>query len=647
MPPIYVGDTLVSNMYVGADAVAALFNQGDSLLGAAPLPNGYNIIIAAGQSNMVGQSPSTGADTTADTLGPGSTQLVKMWGTSRGLGSYGTIVSGVDPITLGPQSGINSGNTSPCMQFARAYAAATGKKTLVVHVACSNTSLTLAPLTWQYTATLSAPTYTANVADVTANNLYRNMIYEANLAVAAAVAADSASAVVGLLWIQGENDGGGYVMTAAYKTALSNLVDGFRAQVTGAANSWFVMGSMLPEAIYTEPETYGNYQGYRKIHQAHKLLPATKARSAFARGSFGYSDRAADTGAGQLGAIHYKLRAGVVDLGQRMYAASQVARLRSTGESVAAPAAPTIRTIAGTSSTSIRIGIDRDYSQGNTDLVVQYSLAGANSWTTYYDGTSGVFATGELCWIAGLSASTSYDVRVADKNSVGTSAYSTAGTASTTASATGYDFEADTVGAAPIGITSFAGKMTVASAPAVTPNGGNAAYAKCMTPTGTALGGVIWDAWLDKIPVAQDRTVVIRVGKANASNSGQIDIILRAQPDTMGEVAQAGEVQGYRFLIDYTSVRLELHAVTSTGVTTIIAPAFFGQKTDQMYRVSAIGVSPVTLKFEYSGNDGGSWTTFGGVQTDSANLFKSGGVQVAIRDSGLPLELFIDSITWS
>lgn len=65
-----------------------------------------------------------------------------------------------------------------------------------------------------------------------------------------------------------------------------------------------------------------------------------------------------------------------------------------------------------------------------TDYVVQSSPAGSGTWTTFADGTS----TSATATITGLSASTSYDYRVAAVNAIGQGTYSSTATGSTSAS---------------------------------------------------------------------------------------------------------------------------------------------------------------------------------------------------------------------
>lgn len=65
-----------------------------------------------------------------------------------------------------------------------------------------------------------------------------------------------------------------------------------------------------------------------------------------------------------------------------------------------------------------------------TDYVVQWSPAGAGTWTAFADGTS----TTAAATVTGLTASTSYDYRVAAVNAIGTGTNSATATGSTAAS---------------------------------------------------------------------------------------------------------------------------------------------------------------------------------------------------------------------
>lgn len=611
-----------------------------SMLAASPaesLPTGYNIIVAAGQSNMQGATAMlVGTDDQTQTN-------LFAWGTAKGLSRFHTIYAAADPLDAPPTGGLNTGNTSFATQFARQYAVATGRKTLLVFVPYANTDLVGTIKAWQYTATpANPPTYTGNGVTVSASNLYSNMIYEANLAVAAAIAADPGSAIVGLLWAQGENDANQTVSGAAYQQALADLIAGFRTQVTGASNAWCIINGMVPEAMYDEPLNYsGTYANFRRIARAQKRLTAALPGVVYNRGSWGYTNRAADLAASQLGAIHYRDRGAWLDMAPRAISALATARAKTTSAPIAAPSAPTIRAITATSGQSLRVQLDRDFSQGNSDLVIQTAPAGSGTWSTYYAGTAGVYDYAEMVIIGGLTAGTAYDVRIADRNAFGTSAWSNTATATTGSSAPGYTFEDDTVGSAPAGVTMMTGRLQVIAAGT---SSQGTVYGQSLAVSGSS-AGITWGGWLDKIPVSQDRTVAFRLTKDNASNSGQIKVTLRAQADSPAGMSQSDEPRGYGFIVNYTGASGVIEVATDASATTQLSSTFLGQSVDRWLRFSVVGT---TLRFEHSSNStngvDGTWTTLS-TQTDAT--YQSGGAHLSIRNSGAANQLYVDQIVWS
>ena len=72
-----------------------------------------------------------------------------------------------------------------------------------------------------------------------------------------------------------------------------------------------------------------------------------------------------------------------------------------------------------------------------TDYVIQYAIASSGSWTTFSDGTSTTAST----TVTGLTASTSYDYRVAAVNAIGTGTNSATSTGSTAAAAATLRFD--------------------------------------------------------------------------------------------------------------------------------------------------------------------------------------------------------------
>lgn len=94
------------------------------------------------------------------------------------------------------------------------------------------------------------------------------------------------------------------------------------------------------------------------------------------------------------------------------------------------PGAPTALTLGTATSTTQPLSWTAPASDGGsslTDYVVQWSPAGAGTWTTFVDGVS----TATSATVTGLTASTNYDYRVAAVNAIGTSSYSSTATGST------------------------------------------------------------------------------------------------------------------------------------------------------------------------------------------------------------------------
>jgi hypothetical protein len=95
------------------------------------------------------------------------------------------------------------------------------------------------------------------------------------------------------------------------------------------------------------------------------------------------------------------------------------------------PGAPTALTLGTATSTTQQLSWTAPTSNGGaniTDYLPQFSIAGSGNWVTFADGTG----TNTSATITGLTASTSYDYRVAAVNSVGAGANSSVVTGSTT-----------------------------------------------------------------------------------------------------------------------------------------------------------------------------------------------------------------------
>lgn len=230
--------------------------------GGPPAGDPYDIIILAGQSNMEGRGTrDAGIDTDAAN--------VEQFGGYASGGLYQTIGSDITPLQH-PGPNVNINNYVGIGEYiGRTYAANNpGRKVLLVPVSFGGTSLVGGSPTWN--------------SGSPGGTRYEFAISQANLAVTAAVAAAAGSAVVGVAWIQGETDGDNAVSTSAYLTALNSVIAGFRARITGASSSWFLMGSMVPEAITANAN-------YRLIDSAHLQAVLVNTKTIFERGLRGYT----------------------------------------------------------------------------------------------------------------------------------------------------------------------------------------------------------------------------------------------------------------------------------------------------------------------------------------------------------------------
>lgn len=632
-----------------ATNTAGVVSSSSAVVTVSASASAYDIIAVAGQSNTVGTNSTINLANDPD---PGTYDLtvdpnVKIWGTTgndaAAFHSINGYMSGSSLKVSTAQANITV--TSPAYLLARLYAAQTGRKVLLVHTGYSATSLYNGP--WQPTATISNPTYAASgLVSTAASNLFLNLIYETNLALNAAQVAAPGSRVVGLAFIQGENDAGTLVTTPNYKNSLTGLVNGFRSNVSGASTAWFVCGGMLPEGIYTEgmdSAIPGWNVGARSIHRAHKLTANALPYSSFARGSYGGADRSADA-AFTTGAVHYRSRATKLDLAQRMLAAVTSAQARPLGgEMPTRPATPTIQTAIATSGQSVRLQLNRDFSNGNTDLVIRYKLSSSQTWTTYYNLGVGTYQYAETIWVGGLTASQQYDFQVADMNAAGTSDYSPTVSATTSSTLAGYTFQDDTVGSTANGISTKSRQSQVAAAPAVTTVGGMPAYGKSLN--GGSGSGTTWDYHLDKIPVSTDRTITFRLGNLGSATGVAIAVVMRAQPDCVSVNGFTGVYSGYHVTVPASANgKVTICGDATTDITT--STKYLGTKTDGLYRISCTGTSVVTIALDYSADNGATWTNYlTGV--DNNGTYQAGDVQFCIYSTATIANLYVGSINWS
>jgi hypothetical protein len=362
---------------------------------------GYDIVLLAGQSNMAGRGA---YDATIDGI---PDPRVSQFGGYASGPYYQTIISGADPLQF-PEA-VENGLLGPGTWFARAYAnsIAPNRRVLLVPVAWGGTSLATA------TSQNNAACGTTPCWSPTAPGLlYTNAIAQANAAVAAAQAQFPGSRFVGTLWVQGETDAN--TAQATYAAALDALIAGFRANITGAQNSWFVLGSMLPEYIVG---TSGS------INAAHVDTPRRNAFTALAP-SAGPGYMLTTDGLN----VHYNA-AGQRLQGLSLFNAVAAAKANTVAGSaptpIALPGQPAALAIGTPSGASLPLTWSAPTSGGAVSkYIVQYRQTGSSTWSI-----GGSSASPSLTIVV-PSYSTGYDVRVFAYNASGV------GTASATASAT-------------------------------------------------------------------------------------------------------------------------------------------------------------------------------------------------------------------
>lgn len=286
---------------------------------------GYDIILCAGQSNMCGRDA-------VDALIDMVDARVMQFGGASGDTRYRTIFSGANPIHN--QEGVGTGKLSPQTWFASAYAASipAHRRVLLVPVAYGGTSL-VAP---------GVNGFTPAGWNASGGALAANAVSQANLAITEARKMFPNSRFVGVIWHQGESDGDNGVSQANYASGLTALISYFRANITGAANSWFVIGGMVPEVVAA-------IAGYPTIRLAHMQVAAAVSKCAYVDGIGGY----------KLDTYHYNA-AGARILGARMALAARAAAL-SVGAVIPASALTVSVTPSAVVGSTVTISIGTDF----------------------------------------------------------------------------------------------------------------------------------------------------------------------------------------------------------------------------------------------------------------------------------------------
>lgn len=340
---------------------------------------GFDIILLAGQSNVVGNAT---RDTVIDNL---DTRVYQYGADSTYSTNYHKITAASDPLSSEGVGGAGTG-MGPGTWFGKAYAASIPphRKVLLVPCGVGSTALYTDSAEWGY------PSGTRYAAAVT----------HCNAAIADAQALYPNSRFVGVVWVQGEYESAGSPSDTSYKTAWKAMMNGWKAAITGASNAWAVIGSMTPEIL-----TDGTHPGAATIWSAHETLPDEYANTTFVIGPSGMNS----------GLYHYSA-AGYRVFGSRLGIAAKTARLGII-PSATVPDAPTIGTA----------------SPGNTNASVTFTPPADNGGAeiTSYTATStpGGFtgsAASSPITINGLTNGTAYTFTVHATNSVGSGAESAA-----------------------------------------------------------------------------------------------------------------------------------------------------------------------------------------------------------------------------
>jgi len=253
-----------------------------------------------------------------------------------------------------------------------------------------------------------------------------------------------------------------------------------------------------------------------------------------------------------------------------------------------------------------------------------YAPVGTAASTTYTDtglvnGTTGYYVVSAL-------------------NAVGEGVPSSEVSATPTAPILSYNFEDDTVGQAPAGITLLSGELLVtATGPADLT--GKALHDSSATQRSAPSVGRL-DLWGD--PSSDDQVMQWRRWPDYDTAPNLDAVLLRSQAGTTvsATAGYTGVTQGYLFVIDESNLRLEVRKARAGGVDTLsTAPLAVG--TFSRYRASVIGSR---LRFEHS-TDGQIWTT--DIDLTEATFPKATGRPLYINgfDSWHPNSVYVDGFT--
>lgn len=340
------------------DATAELTKERSAIF-----TGGYDVILLAGQSNMVGKG--NPIDPVLDATDPN----VYQYGNNRDI-----VVVGRDALDHVDEA---IGDMGLGMTFAKRYASETllhGRTVLLVPVADGGTGFNTGY--WR----------SGGVG-------YINAVNQAN---AAMIQGNGENRFVGMLWHQGESDSFA-LNQAQYSADIDLLISGFRSEITGAsATTPFVVGEML--------ETWERPQS-DPIRAA--LLDTPNRND--------YTSHVASFDLNDSDGIHFDAPSFRI-LGDRYFLAFDAAKDN---------ALPTPEIVEGLNTvpatTSVMLSWDTPVSTKIiVDYHIQYKQTSSGTWLMFVDAVSPITTVS----VTGLLSSTSYDFRVSCEDESGEGDYS-------------------------------------------------------------------------------------------------------------------------------------------------------------------------------------------------------------------------------
>lgn len=520
---------------------------------------GYDIILFAGQSNMAGRAT---ISTYEDFVDPDILQFAVY---SSDTDTYQKIVQMTEPL-LGADSTLAGGRVGPASWFSHSFKIGKpygrNRRLLILNTAVGGTSIVGGTPTW----------------NATSGTNYTNTITQTNLAIDAAKTIYPNSTFRGIVWIQGETDGDNSVSTSNYQTALTTLIAAFRENITDASDSFFIIGSMVPEAM-------ANNSGYPDIDDAHRAIPLLIDNCIFVPGLLGYSS---DN-------MHYNTQPGERIVGAMLYNALENRYLSSSSISN-----PTVPTIDGTTSTGetlcVNIGEWKGYF--NTFSYQWYADDTEISDATYqfFTLTSSQSGTEVKCKVTAISNSSTLSVTTASVT-IDADDDDDDDDSETTIIAT-YTFNDDTVGEAPANVTNESTGTDTPVVAATTTILTDQSLTSSYTSTLNDKTAGIYK--LDLLtPTTSDQTLTWR--REETATTGRDGFLLRGVVGTTAY--EYGCPTGYLFQTNGSLGNVRIY-LFNTSVITLLAETSVDTSSYTYYKATCIGSSQIL----YGSTDGETYT---------------------------------------